>query len=486
MQIKYPVAVSETDQQKYHVITFGCQMNAHDSERISGMLEARGMAPTDVQDDADVVVFNTCTIREKPDQKLYTQLNQAKGSKRRRGGEQIIAVGGCLVEAQRDNLLAQFPWVDVAFGPGRIRDLGNYLELADGEGAGIGQVPGNGEGFYGIADERSFASELPTRRDRPAQAWVQISMGCNMKCSYCIVPAVRGREVSRPFAEIVAEVERLAADGAREVTLLGQNVNSYGNHLPRDGSPRTFAELLRAVDAIDGIDRIRYTSPHPAHMREDVIAAMAECDTVMPQLHLPLQAGSSRVLKAMRRTYSRERFVDLAAKIRESIPDISLSTDIIVGFPGETEAEFLETVEVCREVEFDGAFTFIYSPRTGTEAADMEESFIPPAEQQRRLAHLVSVVREIAEVRHQRHVGSVQPVLVEGMARKPVGRIRGRSPHNVKVVFEGDAPEGAIVPVRIVNASSETLLGRQVTNTEELVAPVALNASVVTFDTATT
>jgi tRNA-2-methylthio-N6-dimethylallyladenosine synthase len=446
---------------RYHVITFGCQMNAHDSERITGMLEARGMVEAADQDDADVVVFNTCTIREKPDQKLYTQLHQAKGSKRRRKGEQVIAVGGCLVEAQRDNLLSEFPWVDVAFGPGRIRDLGNFLELADGGSASIGQVPGAGEGFFGVGDERAFASELPTQRHRRHQAWVQISMGCNMKCSYCIVPAVRGKEVSRPFAEIVAEVEALAADGVREVTLLGQNVNSYGNHLPRDGSPRTFAELLRHVDAVEGIDRIRYTSPHPAHMKDDVIAAMAECEAVMPQLHLPLQAGSSRVLKAMRRTYSRERFIDLAARIRASIPDISLSTDIIVGFPGETEAEFLETVEVCREVQFDGSFTFIYSSRSGTEAADMVDQFIPAEEQHRRLRHLVDVVREIAGERHARFVGRTEDVLIEGVNDDSRQRLYGRTPHNVKVHADGNAQIGDIVPVRIVHATSESLLGRQ-------------------------
>ena len=443
-------------------------MNAHDSERITGMLEARGMTPAETQDDADVVVFNTCTIREKPDQKLYDHLQHAKGSKRRRKGEQIVAVGGCLVEAQKDNLLREFPWVDVAFGPGRIRDLDNYLELADGQGASVGHVPGDGEGFYGIGDERSFASELPTRRERAHQGWVQISMGCNMKCSYCIVPAVRGREQSRSFSDIVAEVEALAADGVREVSLLGQNVNSYGNELPRDGLPRTFAELLRAVDAIDGIDRIRYTSPHPAHMRDDVIAAMAECDAVMPQLHLPLQAGSTRVLKAMRRTYSQERFLALVEKIRASVPDISLSTDIIVGFPGETEAEFLETVAVCEQVRFDGAYTFIYSARTGTEAAGMQELFIPYEEQQRRLAHLIDVVRGIAQERHQRFVGRTQDVLVEGESRKGRQRRRGRTPHNVKVHFEGDAVEGDIVPVEIVHATSESMLGRQV------VTPVAV------------
>ena len=454
--------MSSPDQQRYHVLTFGCQMNAHDSERITGMLESRGMTPAEHVDDADVLVFNTCTIREKPDQKLYDQLKHAKGSKRRRGGAQVIAVGGCLVEAQKDNLLTEFPWVDVAFGPGRIHDLGNFLELRDGEGAGVGQVPGSGEGFYGIGDERRFASELPTQRERHAQAWVQISMGCNMKCAYCIVPSVRGREQSRSFAEIVNEVELLAADGVREVSLLGQNVNSYGNDLPRDGSPRTFADLLRAVDAVDGIERVRYTSPHPAHMRDDVIAAMAECDAVMPQLHLPLQAGSSRVLKAMRRTYSREKFIGLVEKIRASIPDISLSTDIIVGFPGETEEEFLETVEVCREVEFDGAYTFIYSPRTGTEAADMVDDFIPYEEQQRRLAHLIDEVRGIANRRHQRFVGRTQDVLVEDRSdRKVRQRLHGRTPHNVKCNFEGDAAPGDIVQVEIVHATSESLLGRQ-------------------------
>jgi tRNA-2-methylthio-N6-dimethylallyladenosine synthase len=441
-------------------------MNAHDSERITGMLEGRGMVEAADADDADVLVFNTCTIREKPDQKLYDQLKHAKGSKRRRKGAQVIAVGGCLVEAQKDNLLREFPWVDVAFGPGRIHDLGNYLELSDGEGAGVGHVPGSGEGFYGIGDERSFASELPTRRERQHQAWVQISMGCNMKCSYCIVPAVRGREQSRPFADVVGEVERLVADGVREVSLLGQNVNSYGNELPRDGSPRTFAELLRAVDAIDGVDRIRYTSPHPAHMRDDVIAAMAECDAVMPQLHLPMQAGSTRVLKAMRRTYSRERYLTLVEKIRTAMPDISLSTDIIVGFPGETEQEFLETVSLCEQVRFDGAYTFIYSPRTGTEAADMTGDFIPYEEQQRRLAHLIDVVRGIASDRHGRFVGRTQDVLVEGDETRGRQRLRGRTPHNVKVNFEGDAAVGDIVPVEIVHATSESLLGRQVVAVE--------------------
>jgi tRNA-2-methylthio-N6-dimethylallyladenosine synthase len=292
-------------------------------------------------------------------------------------------------------------------------------------------------------------------------------MGCNMKCAYCIVPAVRGREVSRGAADIVDEVTRLASDGVREVTLLGQNVNSWGNDLRTREARPTFAQLLRDVDAIDGIERIRYTSPHPAHMKQDVIDAMAECAAVCEQLHLPLQAGSSRVLKAMRRTYSRERFLDLVGRIRASIPDIALSTDIIVGFPGETEAEFLETVDVCEQVRFDGAYTFIFSPRSGTEAAAMSD--LPYAEKQRRLEHLIGVVRRISTEKHEALVGREFEVLVEGDARKRTEgapRLRGRTRTNVTVNFTGasleEVPAGSLVPVRITRASSETFLGELV------------------------
>jgi tRNA-2-methylthio-N6-dimethylallyladenosine synthase len=460
--------------QAYHVHTFGCQMNAHDSERISGMLDGLGLHRAASSQDADVVVFNTCTIREKPDQKLYNLLEHERHAKQR-DPNRIVAVGGCLVEAQRDQLFEQFPWLDVAFGPGLIHTLGDHLAARVGDGAKVGVLPGRdqGEGFFGIGDERRFASELPTSRERPHQAWVQISMGCNMQCSYCIVPAVRGKEISRPHEEIVEEVRRLAAEGVREVTLLGQNVNSWGTSLrTRDERP-TFANLLRAVDAVDGIERVRYTSPHPAHMQQDVIDAMAECDAVCEQLHLPLQAGSSRVLKAMRRTYTRERYLDLVERIRASIPDIALSTDIIVGFPGETEAEFLETVEVCEQVRFDGAYTFIFSPRSGTPAADMPD--LPYAEKQRRLEHLIGVVRTIAAEKHEALVGSQVEVLVEGIARqRPQAgtrdRLRGRTRTNVTVNFtlpnaaDGSdplelVPAGSLVPVEITRASSETFLG---------------------------
>jgi tRNA-2-methylthio-N6-dimethylallyladenosine synthase len=443
----------------FHVQTFGCQMNAHDSERIKGMLTQMGLTEAPGQDDADVVVFNTCTIREKPDQKLFNQLDHAKGIKRRRKGEQVIAVGGCLVEAQRDLLFEQFPFVDVAFGPGLIHELGNFLNVRDGRAASAGSAPGGGEGFFGIGDERQFAADLPARRERDHQAWVQISMGCNMKCAYCIVPSVRGRETSREPVEIVDEVQRLALDGVREVTLLGQNVNSYGRDLALERRI-DFAQLLRNVDAVDGIERIRYTSPHPAHMREDVIAAMAECASVCEQLHLPLQSGSTRVLKAMRRTYSRERYLALVYRIRAALPDIALSTDIIVGFPGETDAEFEETVEVCREVGFEGAYTFIFSPRSGTEAAGLDD--LPYELKRERLEHLIGVVRDIAQTRHQQHVGSVREVLVEGESRNNPERLRGRTRHNITVNFTGDAPAGSLIDVDIVHATSETLLGRQV------------------------
>ena len=313
----------------YHVTTFGCQMNAHDSERIKGMLEELGLGEAREQGEADVLVFNTCTIREKPDQRFAAHLAQARALKER-DPEKVIAVGGCYAEAQRDRLFSLYPHVDVAFGPGSIPHLGAWLG-AGGEGVA--------RGSFGIAEERAFAGRLPLHRERRFQAWVQISMGCNSVCSYCIVPSVRGREVSRRPGEILSEVEGLAHAGVKELTLLGQNVNSYG----RDAGS-SFEELLRACDEVDGIERIRFTSPHPKDFRAPVIAAMAECASVCEHAHLPLQSGSTRVLKAMRRTYSRERYLRLVNELRSAIPDLALTTDLIVGFPGETEAEFEETV----------------------------------------------------------------------------------------------------------------------------------------------
>jgi tRNA-2-methylthio-N6-dimethylallyladenosine synthase len=430
---------------RYHVTTFGCQMNAHDSERIKGMLEELGLGEAPSQDEADVIVFNTCTIREKPDTKFAAYMGEAAARKRERPGT-VIAVGGCYAEAQRERLFSLYPQVDVAFGPGTISHLGEWL------GAGGFGVT---RGAWGTGDERRFAATLPMHRERRFQAWVQISMGCNSVCSYCIVPSVRGREVSRSPGEILAEVERLAAEGVREVTLLGQNVNSYGRDLGSD-----FAQLLRAVDAIDGIERIRFTSPHPKDFRRPVIEAMAECAAVCEHAHLPLQSGSTSVLKAMRRTYSRERYLRLVEEMRAAIPDLALTTDIIVGFPGETEEDFRETLEVVEEVGFDGAFTFVYSPRAGTEAAAMADQ-VPDELKRERIERLVEVVQRVAAERNAARVGRVEEVLVEGPSRTEPTLLRGRTRRNTTVNFAGSAVAGELVDVRIERATSTTLGGSQ-------------------------
>ncbi|MDQ3857551.1 MAG: tRNA (N6-isopentenyl adenosine(37)-C2)-methylthiotransferase MiaB [Actinomycetota bacterium] len=433
---------------RYHVTTFGCQMNAHDSERIKGMLESVGLGEAHAQDEADVIVFNTCTIREKPDQRFAAHLAQARALKEA-DPEKVIAVGGCYAEAQRERLFELYPHVDVAFGPGSIPHLAEWIGAG---GAGVRR------GRFGLV-ERSFAGELPMHRERPFQAWVQVSMGCNSKCAYCIVPAVRGREVSRRPGDIVAEVTRLAADGVREVTLLGQNVNSWGRDLA-PGLRTEFGELLRACDAVEGIDRIRFTSPHPKDFREPVIAAMAESDAVCEHVHLPVQSGSNRILKAMRRTYDRDRYLSLVRRLRAALPDLALGTDIIVGFPGETEADFRETLALVEEVGYDSAFTFIYSPRRGTEAAAMPDQ-VPENVKHDRLERLVEVVQRIAVERNARRVGLVEEVLVEGPSRTDPTRRRGRTRRNTTVNFAGDARGGELVQVEIVGATSTTLSGRE-------------------------
>src|ERR671937_1118672 len=419
-------------------------MNAHDSERIKGMLEELGLGEAVTQAEADVLVFNTCTIREKPDTKFAAHLAQAAALKQR-DPDKVIAVGGCYAEAQRERLFELYPYVDVAFGPGSIPHLGDWIG-AGGEGVG--------RGSFGL-EERSFAGELPMRRERRFQAWVQISMGCNSKCAYCIVPSVRGREQSRRPGEVVAEVTQLARDGVREITLLGQNVNSYGRDV---GS--SFDELLHACDAVEGIERIRFTSPHPKDFRAPVIAAMAECRSVCEHAHLPLQSGSTRILKAMRRTYSRERYLRLVDELRAAIPYLALTTDIIVGFPGETEDDFRETMEVVEGVGFDGAFTFVYSPRAGTEAAAMPDQ-IPDDVKRDRIERLVQVVQRVAAARNAARVGGVEEVLVEGPSRTDPSLLRGRTRRNTTVNFRGSAAPGTLVDVRIESATSTTLRGAQ-------------------------
>jgi tRNA-2-methylthio-N6-dimethylallyladenosine synthase len=431
----------------YFVTTFGCQMNAHDSERIKGMLESAGLGEAKGQDEADVIVFNTCTVREKPDQRFAAHLAQAAALKRA-DPERVIAVGGCYAEAQRERIFDLYPYVDVAFGPGSIPHLGEWI----GAGQGVAR------GRFGL-NERRFAGRLPMHRERRFQAWLQISMGCNSVCSYCIVPSVRGREVSRPPAELLAEVAGLAAEGVREITLLGQNVNSWGRDLLPDVR-MDFGALLRAVDAVPGIERVRFTSPHPKDFRAGVITAMAECDAVCEHAHLPLQSGSTRILKAMRRTYGRERYVALADTLRAAIPDLALTTDIIVGFPGETEADFEETLAVVEEVRYDGAYTFVFSPRRGTEAATMPEQ-IPEGVKRERIERLIEVVQSVAAERNRERIGRVEEVLVEGPSRTDPALLRGRTRRNTTVNFAGTAVPGEFVDVLVEDATSTTLRGTQ-------------------------
>jgi tRNA-2-methylthio-N6-dimethylallyladenosine synthase len=433
---------------RYHVTTFGCQMNAHDSERIKGMLESLGLGEATTQREADVVIFNTCTIREKPDTRLAAYLGNAAAMKRERP-DVVVAVGGCYAEAQRDRIFEQYPFVDVAFGPGSIPHLGDWIS------AGGFAVP---RGKFGRHDH--FAADLPLHGERRFQAWVQVSMGCNSKCAYCIVPAVRGREQSRRPGDIVAEVNRLAATGVREITLLGQNVNSWGRDLA-PGIRTEFGELLRACDAVSGIERIRFTSPHPKDFRAPVIAAMAECAHVCEHVHLPAQSGSARILKAMRRTYDRERYLRLVDRLRDAIPDLALGTDLIVGFPGETEDDFRETLSLVDEVGFDSAFTFIYSPRAGTEAASLPGQISDEVKHE-RLERLVGAVQRVATLRNEERIGLVEEVLVEGASRTDPARQRGRTRRNTTVNFSGSVGLGELVDVVIDAATSTTLSGRAV------------------------
>jgi tRNA-2-methylthio-N6-dimethylallyladenosine synthase len=420
-------------------------MNEHDSERLKGMLESLGYGEAEQRDQADLILFNTCSIREKADNRFLAYLGDAKRLKSEQP-DRIVGVGGCWAQSVKDEIFARFPFVDVAFGPGQVHKLAEFL-TSDSLSA---------QGYF---EFEGFTGDLPAKRAREFQAWVQVSVGCNCRCAYCIVPSTRGREVSRQPADLVDEVRRLADDGVREVTLLGQNVNSYGRDLPQE-QRITFAELLARIDAIDGIDRIRYTSPHPKDMREDVIRAHAELPSLCQHIHLPLQSGSSPVLKRMRRTYTRERYLDRVALIREHVPDCALTTDIIVGFPGETDADFEQTLEVAEEVGYDGAFTFIFSPRRGTEAATLPDHLAHEVKVE-RLERLVEVIQRRAHERAQRFVGRTLEVLVEGPSRTDPTRLRGRSSHNKVVNFEGLAEPGELVEVEITAATSQTLTGHE-------------------------
>jgi tRNA-2-methylthio-N6-dimethylallyladenosine synthase len=420
-------------------------MNEHDSERMKGMLASLGYAEALRRDEGDLILFNTCSIRESADSRFIAHLGEARRLKRERP-ERVVGVGGCWAQSLKQEVFERFPFVDVAFGPGQVHKLAEFLTSESL----------TAQGYFEFED---FSGRLPARRARAFQAWLQISVGCNCACSYCIVPSTRGREVSRPLSELVHEVQAMAADGVREVTLLGQNVNSYG----RDLRPQraTFAGLLEAIDAIQGIERIRYTSPHPKDMREDVIRAHAKLASVCEHIHLPLQSGSSRILKAMRRTYDRQRYLDRVALIREHVPDAALTTDVIVGFPGETEEDFAQTLELVDEVGYDGAFTFLFSPRRGTEAATISDGVVPHQVKVERMQRLVELVQRRAHERAQRFIGRTLDVLVEGPSRTDTDKLRGRTRHNKVVNFSGLAAAGDVALVRIDSATSQTLSGEE-------------------------
>ncbi|HET6950164.1 MAG TPA: tRNA (N6-isopentenyl adenosine(37)-C2)-methylthiotransferase MiaB [Acidimicrobiales bacterium] len=422
----------------YIVRTFGCQMNEHDSERIAGLLEADGMRPVAAVEDADVVVLNTCCIRENADNKLYGHLGQLKSLKQRRPGMQIV-VGGCLAQKDRDGIVERAPHVDVVFGTHNVHRAAALVGEQRGTAGSLVEILDETV----AADHESFPSALPARREVPYAGWVTIQIGCDNSCAFCIVPAVRGREISRTVDDILDEVTALAADGVSEVTLLGQNVNSYGRDLTlarRQAGEGVrvrplFADLLRAVGGVEGIRRVRYTSPHPKDLRPETIAAMAEVPQVCEHLHLPLQAGSDRVLAAMHRGYTAERYLDRLAAARAAMPDLAVTTDIIVGFPGETDDDFARTLDVVAAAGYDSAYTFIYSPRPGTEAAERVDDFVPADVCAERFERLRVVVERSALARHRARIGRTEDVMVEGPSRKDPDVTTGRTEHNKLVHF---------------------------------------------------
>jgi tRNA-2-methylthio-N6-dimethylallyladenosine synthase len=428
-------------------------MNEHDSERLAGLLVAEGMEPTDDPESADVIVLNTCCIRENADNRLYGHLGHLKSLKDRRPGLQI-AVGGCLAQKDRDRVLDRAGHVDVVFGTHNLHRAPQLLAQARGSGPVV-EI---------LEEHQADPSNLPAHRSTPHAAWVTIQIGCDNSCTFCIVPSVRGGEVSRRLGDIVREIDQLAGDGVTEVTLLGQNVNSYGRDLGAGQYRPQFADLLRAVDAVDGIRRIRYTSPHPKDLRPETIDAMAACPAVCEQLHLPLQAGSDRTLARMHRGYTAERYLARLDDARRGIPDLAVTTDLIVGFPGETEADFAATLDVVDTAAFDSAYTFIFSPRPGTVAADMVDDFIPPEVTRDRMDRLTEVVERHGLERNQARIGKTEEVLVEGPSKKDPDRLTGRTRQGKLVHFcpDGAVPAGSYVNVRVLEAAAHWLAGAPV------------------------
>ena len=463
----------------YAIRTYGCQMNEHDSERLAGLLEADGLVPAESDETADVVVFNTCCIRENADNKFYGHLGRFKALKDERPDLEIV-VSGCLAQKDRERIIERAGHVDVVVGTHNVHRAVELLHEARRSG------PVTEIWDEALDDEATFPSALAVRREVDWSAWVTIQVGCDNTCAYCIVPAVRGREISRPFGELVDEVGRLAADGVREITLLGQNVNSYGRDLTSarrlvEPSPDDiaiagaewstaaerrarplFADLLRAVAAVDGIERVRFTSPHPKDLRGDTIDAMATTPEVCPHLHFPLQSGSDRILAAMHRGYTAERYLEKLATARAAIDDLAVTTDIIVGFPGETDADFERTLEVAAAAEYDSAYTFIFSPREGTEAAAMTDRFCDPAVVAERFDRLRVVIERSALARHRARIGRVETLVVEGPSKRDPSVVTGRTVQNKLLHFPSDRPlrPGTVVTAEVTDAGPHFLRGR--------------------------
>ncbi|HMS25160.1 MAG TPA: tRNA (N6-isopentenyl adenosine(37)-C2)-methylthiotransferase MiaB [Acidimicrobiia bacterium] len=441
-----------TSPRSFHVTTFGCQMNEHDSERIAGQLLKEGYVEASRQEDADVLVLNTCCIRENADEKLYGTLGRLASLKATKPGMQI-AVGGCLAQKDRDIVTAKAKSVDVVFGTHNLHRVGELLAHNVEHSQAIVEI---------VEELEAYPSALPARRESNHSAWVTIQIGCDNTCAFCIVPSVRGKEVSRRMGDIVHEIENLAADGVTEITLLGQNVNSYGRDLGAGQYRPKFADLLREVNAIEGIKRIRYTSPHPKDMREDTFIAMAECEKVCNHLHFPLQSGSDSILAAMHRGYTAQRYLEKLALARKIIPDLAVTTDIIVGFPGETDEDFEATMNVVAQAGYDSAYTFVFSPREGTEAALMTDKFVDDDIVKQRIVRLCDLEKRDATVRHGDCVGRIEELLVVGVSKHNPEMVSGRTTQNKLVHFDArgqDIPEGSYVTAHVTSAASHWLFG---------------------------
>lgn len=439
----------------YHLTTFGCQMNEHDSGRIRGVLEESGWLPADDMESADLLVFNTCAVRESAENRLLGRLGEARRLKSERP-DRLIAMAGCFAQAHKAQIFNELPFLDIAFGPQNIGELP----------ALISAVAGDSETASSFADNPSLSGALPSRRLDRHRAWVQVMTGCTNFCSYCVVPGVRGPERSRRAADILEEVGGLVDDGVVEVTLLGQNVNSYGLDFDQGTGDSNFALLLAELDSIDGLRRIRFTTSHPKDLGQDLIEAIRDLPAVCEHLHLPVQSGSNRILERMNRGYTREHYLELISSLNGKIPGISITTDIIIGFPGEKEEDFYRTMTLAGECRFDGAFTFLYSPRPGTAAVGLTGQ-IPPGTIKRRMGELVGLTQQMSLAKNEMLVGMTTEVLVEGESRHGGGQWRGRTRTNKIVNFSaadtGILPEpGELMMVAVDSATSATLRGHQI------------------------